>query len=419
MSRRLSSALILTALASLLGCERERPRPAPSTAPEVSVAVPIERQVVDYEDFTGRTDAVYTVQIRPRVTGYLTKVAFKEGDIVKVNDLLYIVDPRPYQATYDQALGDLQRLRGQQWLDDAQVARYERLVPKGAASQQELDVQRGNQAENRGSVKAAEAKVVAQKLNLDFCTIQAPITGKISRTFFQIGNLVNADATVLTTLVSIDPMYAYFNVEETALLRVQQRVREGELKHGKLEDIEVRMGLADDTERKYPIRGYVNFLNNVVDALTGTITVRGVFPNADRKLTPGLFARIRIYIGAPHKALLVNDRAIGTDQGQKYVYVIDSEGKARYRRVSTGQLQDGLRVVDAGLKADEQIVVNGLQRVRPGIVVKAETVDMTNLARPGDAADNTGTQSVETRKSAPKGTTETAPSAAPAPEKRQ
>jgi RND family efflux transporter MFP subunit len=346
---------------------------------EVSVSAPVEREVTDYEDFTGRTDAVISVEIRPRVTGYLTKVAFKEGDIIKKDALLYVVDPRPYKDAVDQAAGDLQRLRGQQILDDAQVARYEKLVPKGAASQQDLDVQRGAQAENLGSIEAAKANLARQQLNLEWCTIQAPVTGKVSRTFFQIGNLVTADTTVLTTLVTIDPMYAYFNVEEVTLLRVMKQVREGTFGNRKLDSIEVRMGLADDVGRQFPFQGHLNFLNNAVDPLTGTITVRGVFPNADQKLVPGLFARVRVYMGVSHKALLVNERAIGTDQGQKFLYVLDANNKARYQRIKTGQVHDGLRVVEEGLSAGDRIVVNGLQRVRPGLVVKPETVDMMTL----------------------------------------
>jgi RND family efflux transporter MFP subunit len=370
----------------LLGCGHAPPPAVPPT-PAVNVALPIEREVVDHEDFTGRTDAVSRVDIRARVSGYLVKVNFKDGDIVKKDELLYEIDPRPFQADLDMAKGTLERLQAQKKLMDIQVDRYRELAKKGAGSQQDLDQYLAQQAENIGGLKTSEAQVEHAQLNLDFTRITAPIDGKISRTLLTVGNLVNADSTLLTTIMSIDPMYGYFNIEEPTMLRVQKMKREGILKD-RLGHIEVRMGLADDVKHAFPVTGMLDFVNNTVDPQTGTILVRGTFANPYKMpdqvplLVPGLFVRVRLDIGPPHKTLLISERAIGTDQGKKFVYVVEKDDKIAYRGVTLGLLFDGLQAIDAGLKADDRVALDNLQRIRPGMEVKPEQVDMASQVQP-------------------------------------
>jgi RND family efflux transporter MFP subunit len=370
----------------LPGCT-PAPPPAAPVAPIVTVALPIEREVVDHEEFTGRTDAVSRVDIRARVSGYLVKVNFKDGDIVKLNDLLYQIDPRPFQADLDLAKGMVEKLDAQKKLLDIQVDRYRKLAAKSAASQQDVDQYLAQQAENIGALKSARAQVERAQLNLDFTRIASPIAGKISRTLLTEGNLVNADSTLLTTIMSIDPMYAYFNIEEPTLLYVLKLKREGILKE-RLGHIAVRMGLADDVKRVFPLQGTLDFANNTVDPQTGTILVRGTFanpftvPNRPPALMPGLFVRVRLDMGPPHKTFLVSQRAIGTDQGQKYVYIVAKDNKIAYRRVTLGLVFDGLQAIEEGLKPGDRVVVNGLQRVRPGIEVKPELVEMASQTKP-------------------------------------
>jgi RND family efflux transporter MFP subunit len=396
------------------GCGHRPSLPKPPAVQEVTVAVPIAKEITNYEDFTGRTDAIYTVEVKARVTGYLVKVYFKDGSMVRgpeplpasvadavgqaitplgpdllaplpallfgqtPGDPLYEIDPRPYQADLGKAEGQVERLLGQKKLLDTQVDRYTKLVAKGAASQQDLDEYLGKQAENLGALAAARAQVVYAKLYLSFCTIRAPISGQISRTYIQIGNVINADTTLLTTLVSTDPMYAYFSVEEPIYLRIQKLIASGTIPRPKA--VPVRMGLSDDVQRKFPLVGTLDFVNNIIDPLTGTITVRGVFDNLQLILKPGLFARVRVPLEPRHKGLLVAEQAISTDQGQKFLYVVDMENKVHYRRVRVGQMHDGLRAIEEGLQPGERVVVNGLQRVRPGAEVNPQVVDMASLA---------------------------------------
>lgn len=373
-----------TALAATGGCQHQAPRAAPHERPVVAVSTPVERMVTDDADYPGRTEAVELLDVRPRVTGYLVQMPFKEGAEVKVNELLFAIDPRPYQAQLDVARGTQKRLEGQKKLVDVQVERYTKLVAKGAASQQELDTYVGQQAENLGGLAAATAQIAAAELNLQFCSIRAPINGQISRYFLTLGNLVNADQTLLTTVVSLDPIYAYFNMDEPTLERIKRAINAGRIKSDlEAPDMPVTLGL--QTEDGFPHQGTVNFINNQVNPSTGTISIRGVFPNPKsargvRPLAPGMFVRIRIPLGAPRRALLVADRAVVMDQGLRSVYVLDAENRVQYRQVRTGPLQDdGLRVITEGLKADDRVIVNMLQQVRPHMVVDPEPVAMPTL----------------------------------------
>ena len=388
MKRHVEETLYLVTVLALAGCEHAQPSPAPPAVPKVFVSQPIPRDVTDYADFTGRTDAVSTVQIRARVTGYLEKVHFKDGDIVKKDAPLYEIDPRPFQDDLDRAKGEIERLEAEKKLLEIQVSRYRTLVGQRAAAQQDLDEYLAKQASNVGALKSAKAQAALAALNLGFTRIASPITGKIDRTLIMPGNLVNADNTVLTNLVSIDPMYAYFDVDEPTVLRIQKLIREGVIKSHNLHAIEVRMGLADDVDRQFPLRGTLDFVSNTLDPQTGTMSVRGVFanpyqrPGPPPRLTPGLFVRVRVRVGPAHRALLVNEKALGTDQGQKFVYVVEEGNKVGYRRVKLGQVFDGLQAIEEGLTPQDRVVVNGLQRVRPGMEVHAEAVDMRTLAAP-------------------------------------
>jgi RND family efflux transporter MFP subunit len=391
--------LFLTIL--FVGCG-QLPSIAPPPVPKVTVSRPLAHEVTDYEDFTGRTDAVSTVDIRARVNGYLEQVGFKDGDIVKEGDLLYQIDPRPFQAALDQAKGQMELLEAEKKLLVIQVDRYSKLAAKGAGSQQDLDEYLAKQAENVGAIKAAQAQIDTANLNLGFTHITAPLTGRISRTLIMPGNLVNADTTVLTTIKSIDPMYAYFDIEEPTVLRLQKMIREGIIAARSVKEVPIQMGLADDIQRRFPLHGTLNFVNNTIDPQTGTLQIRGIFENPYKPgvptiLTPGLFVRVRLRISQPHQVLLVTERAIGTDQGQKYVYVIDKDNKVEYRRVTLGMVFDGLQAIEEGLKADDRLVVNGLQRIRPGIKVESDEVDMHSLAGPAGTDFGQKGQSAETK----------------------
>jgi len=366
------------------GC-REAEAPKPPAAPLVGAGQVIERPLADHEDFIGRTDAVSKVEIRARVSGYLVKVAFKDGDIVKQGDLLYQIDPRPFQATLDEALGLVERLQADKKLMDIQVGRYSKLVETKAATQQTLDEYLAHQAANVGGLKPAEAQVGSAKLNLEFTRITAPITGRISRTLITEGNLVQTDQTLLTTIVSLDPMYAYLAVEEPIILRIRKMIRDGVIRARNEREVVVRMGLADDVDRLFPLEGKLDFVNNVIDSQTGPLQVRGVFanpyqiPDKPPVLAPGMFVRVRMPLGVPSPVLLVNQRAIASAQGRKFVYVLDEHDKVARRDGKLGRTAENLRAVTDGLKAGDRVVVSGLQRSRPGMQVRAEMVDMTTM----------------------------------------
>jgi multidrug efflux system membrane fusion protein len=372
----------------LAGCTRPAPQVAPAEPPAVPVSQPVQREVTDYVDFTGRTEAKDAVDIRPRVTGYLTKVAFTEGKDVKTGDLLFEIDPRPYKAQLDQALGQVNLYQAQLQLAKTTYARDQAIARAGGAgavSQQQLDQDQAAVDEAEARVKAFQASLEVYRLNLEFTQVKSPINGQASRYYLTVGNLVNQDQTLLTTVVSLDPMYAYFDMDEPTLLRIKRAVNEGRIKlPAPNADIPVYLGL--QIEEGYPHRGSINFVNNQVNPTTGSISVRGEFPNprpegGARLLTPGMFVRIRLPIGEPHQTLLVIDRAIGSDQGLKYVYVLDAENKAQYRRVTTGALQeDGLRVITDGLKPGEWVVGGGLQQVRPRMTVQPDRIAMPSLA---------------------------------------
>jgi multidrug efflux system membrane fusion protein len=394
--------LFATLAAALAGCTQKQPQVAPAEVPAVPVAKPVRRQVTEHADFTGRTDAVESVSIVPRVTGYLVSMPFKEGSEVKKDDVLFEIDNRPYKAQLDQADGQVKLYQAQLLLAKTTLARDQEIAKTpGAVSLQQLDQDRAAVDEAEARVKAFQASTEVYKLNLSFTKVTSPINGQVSRYYLTTGNLVNQDQTLLTTVVSLDPMYAYFDMDEPTLLRARRAVNEGRIKAPPSGAVAVYMGLQG--EEGFPHAGTVNFVNNQVNATTGSIAVRGKFdntkpPNGTRLLSPGMFLRIRLPLGDPHPALLVIDRAIGSDLGHKYVYVKDKDNKAQYRRITTGDLQeDGLREVLDGLKPDDWVVVGGLQQVRPKAPIRPEETTMPSLARPtngqaGDAKDGDKSQ---------------------------
>jgi len=391
MTPRIVRTIAYLTLLALGGCGAPSTASVEPTAPIVAVSLPVQRDVTDYIDYTGRTDAVNSVDIRPRVTGYLVEMPFKEGSDVKKDELLFEVDPRPYQAQYDQAASQVELARAQLKLAKADYQRS-LVVAKtpGAISQQDLDKYLAAQEEAAASVDARVASMEQYKLNLDFCRVISPIDGHISRYYLTLGNLVNQDQTLLTTVVSVDPMYAYFDLDERTLLKIRDAINDGKLVRHQGKDFPVLMGL--QSEQGYPHDGMINFVNNRVDPFTGTITLRGVFANplppaGVRLLSPGMFVRIRIPLGAPHPALLVTDRAIGTDQSRKFVYIVDAENKIRYQQVTLGALQeDGLRVIEEGLTKDDWVVVSGLQQVQSKMLVSPEREPMPIPVAEAEAA---------------------------------
>jgi RND family efflux transporter MFP subunit len=398
------AALVLGLCLGLAGCARP-PSEAPAAAPPpVTVSYPVEREVTDYADFTARTAAVDSVEPRARVSGYLDKVNFKEGALVKKGDLLFEIDPRTYQAVVHNAEGNLASVEAHAQRLDKDLARAQRMFGNGAIGREEYDKIAGDRGEAAASRAAAQAAVERARLDLGFTKVTAPISGRISRYHVTVGNLVQAGdltgGTLLTTIVSVDPMYAYFDVDERTVLRVKQLIREG--KAGTPDDTEIPVWLGLANEDGHPHRGAVNFIDNQVNPRTGTLKVRGVFPNKDEALSPGYFARVRVPIGAPHGALLITDRALDTDQGQKIVYVVDQDNKVTSRPVRLGALHDGLREITDGLKPEDRVIVNGLQQVRPGATVEPNLVDMpTSAARSQGPGVRNQTETARAAKATP------------------
>jgi RND family efflux transporter MFP subunit len=377
----------------LAGCGEETPPLAPSEPPVVTVSQPIEKEITDYDQYTGRIEAAETVDVRARVRGELIGIHFKDGAIVKEGDLLFEIDPRTYKAAMDVAKAKKANAQANLKLAETEYNRSYDLYQSRAVSAREVDVWGAKKGVALAEVSQADAEIEKARLDLEFTKIKAPITGRISRAQVTKGNLVNAGGgdTLLTTIVSVDPMYVYFDVDERSLeLFRERRAKEvGPQGKDKPPVIPVFMGLVTDVDR-FPYEGTIDFAENKLNPATGTIRVRGVFPNKDGRLTPGQFARVRLPVGEKYKGLLVTDQAIGIDQGQKYLLVVDNQNKAEYRPVTPGRLDGDLRIFPpgAGLKPGEWVIVNGVQRVRPGVEVKPERVPMpTRPAAKGMAAD--------------------------------
>jgi multidrug efflux system membrane fusion protein len=417
--------LTTTLAATLAGCERGPSKVAPAeVTPVLPVSHPIEREVTDFIDYTGRTNARHAVTIQPRVTGYLLKMPFKEGADVKKGELLFEIDPRPYQAQLKAAEAAIaQNVAGLKYAK-ATNERFKELNKKqiGAVSERELDQYQAQEDQAIANLDLAKANLLSAQLNLEWTKVVSPIDGYISRYYLTVGNLVNQDVTQLTTVVSVDPMDVYFDMDEPTLFRIKQAINDGKISlprentesvpqiaartmlllgsplHAPLlassillpgrlgADMKVMMGLPGDDVYRY--EGTINFFDNQVNPGTGSISVRGRFENprvggATYLLAPGMFVRVRLPIGDPQQELLVIDRAVTSDQGLKYVYVIDADNKVEARRVTTGSLQeDGLRVITQGLKKDDWVLVGGLQQVQPRRKITPEQGSMPSLNAP-------------------------------------
>ncbi len=339
--------------------------------PEVAVIRPVVKELTDHEDFTGRTEASTRVELRARATGYLVKVNFQDGADVKQGDVLFEIDPRPYQAHLDQARTQVTLSQAQLSLAEKTLARYETLNKRtpGSVSEQDLDQARGAAVEAKARVQAQEASLEICKLNLGFTRIIAPINGRIGRRLVDPGNLVKADETILAVVVVADPMYVYFDIDERTFLRMRRLAAAGKLKAEKLP---VAVGLAD--EETFPHQSVVDFTDNIVDAKSGTIRMRAVLPNKDGRLLPGLFVRGRLALGEPYKALLVTAQAVMVEEGQKFVFVVNDRNVIEKRAVVVGREDQGRRVVTKGLTPEDRVVAPGQPRFRPGTVVRPRLV---------------------------------------------
>ena len=373
MCRTTSAAVVFVCFA---GCSAPPapPRPEPAI---VSVAVPVEKSVADYVDYTGRTDAIPSVDIRARVSGYLAEFRFAVGKPVQEGAVLFVIDQRPYQAALQQADAQVKLADANLKLAVTEVKRNEPLVKTGATTQSEFDKLVATQDVSVATVEAAKAFEDNARLNLDFCTVRSPISGRVSRNYLDVGNLVTADSTLLTTVVSEDPMYLYFDIDERTVLRIKEMIRAGKFRSAReYTDVTVQVGL--NNEAGYPHTARVDFVDNKLNSGTGTIRIRAVVPNPespgkgtgkDRVFSAGLFVRVRLPLGEPHKALLITERAILSDQDRKYVYVVNAKNEVEARPVKLGLLQDGMREIADGLHPWERVIINGLQSVRRGIEV--------------------------------------------------
>ncbi len=383
------------ALLVVLGCKGNQPTPVAMPPSICEVARPIEREVTDYQVFTARTQAIENVDIKARVTGYVLKIPFADGSLIKSGDILFQLDDRPYKAILDKAKADVEfakasQVKAKAFYDIGLAVQKEN---KAAISQQELDRRRGALEESVAQVKQAQATQDSAQINFDWCTVRSPIDGRVNQHMVDVGALVSENITQLTNVVSIKPIWAYFDVDQNSALRYEQLVKEGKVKSARVTTIPLQMALAAD--QAFTIAGHVDFVANQLDPNTGSIRLRGVFENTDGGISSGLFARVRLPRSAPHSALLVSDRALGTDQGQTFLLVLNDKNEVEYRAVEIGQLHDGLRevmrtrkILEPGsnntqtfkevevLKATDRVIVSGLQRVRPGDKAEPKLVDM-------------------------------------------
>ncbi len=378
--------------------------------PKVTVAKPLQEEVIDYLEFTGTTRAFEEVEVRARVAGFLQRMEFTPGTKVEKGDLLFVIDPREYQAELNAARADLGSAEAKLKRAQAEFTRAEKLFKQKAGAEKNVVKWRGERDIGKATVARAKAKVEQARLNLSYTKVKAPITGRISRNYVDLGNLVGeGEPTLLTKVTRNDPMYVYFNLNERDLLMVMAMYRKtvdekglNSDKNPSIEaDIPLFLGLAN--EEGYPHKGTLDFAESGVDTGTGTLQLRGVFsnPGSERVLVPGLFTRLRLPFDKQKNALLVTERAIGADQGGRYLLVVNSENVVEKRPIRLGQLVDGLSVIEEGVQTGEWVVVNGLQRARPGAKVDPEQTDMNTLTASALKA------AAETRKD--KTTTDAAP----------
>jgi membrane fusion protein, multidrug efflux system len=355
--------------AATTGCREAHTAPA-IPLPAVTVARVEEQKVAEWDEFIGRFDAIESVEIRPRVSGTIERVAFQEGKEVRKGDLLFQIDPKPYQAELARAEAGLAQARSAAALASLSLERSKRLIAAEATTREDFESRTSGAERGTAAVSAAEAAVATARLNLEWTKVRSPIRGRVGRAEITSGNLVQVGVSRLTSVVSLDPIFVYFDADERSYLKMVEHRRESREAR-----TPVVMGMSDEDGR-FPHRGYLDFVDNQIDPRTGTVRARAVFANKDQRFSPGLFARIKILDSKEYLAPVVSDRAIGTDQDKKFVLVLQDDDTLGYRPVELGRLFDGYRVIKSGLKAQEKIVINGLQRVRPGAKVLATMAPM-------------------------------------------
>ncbi len=341
--------------------------------PEVTVAKPLEKEITEWDEYTGRLKGVETVDIRARVNGYLQSIHFKDGAIVNKGDLLFVIDSRPYKAVLDAAEAEVNRSRARLQLAKNDLKRVQKLFQSRVVSEEELDRRTQEEKQAVAAVTAAQAMARSARLDVEFTEVRSPINGRIGRKLVDIGNLVNggtANSTLLATIVSLDPIHVYFTADERAYLKYLRLARKGVRPSSRTTPNPVQLRLTD--EEDFPHRGHMDFVDNRVDEATGTMQGRALFDNPDLTLTPGLFARIRVLGKGPYRALLIPEDTILSDQAMKYVLILGEKNIAKRRYIESGRIINGLRVIEQGLKPDDEIVINGMLRVREGAPVNVQ-----------------------------------------------
>lgn len=359
---------IVVMLFVVSSCKPQQATPPP---PEVSVAQPVTKEVTEWDDFTGRLEPIKSVEVRARVSGYLDSIHFKDGQQVKAGELLFVIDPRPYEAEAERARAELKRAQAQRNLAQQNLQRAEKLIQGNTIAPEQFDARRNEYDIADANVSQAEAAAKSAELNLEFTQVMAPIDGRISRRYADEGNFVtggSAQSTLLTTIVPFNPLYATFDADERVVLKYTRLNLTGERKSSRDAPTPVRIALAD--EKEFTHEGKMDFVDNRLDPETGTLRGRALVENSKGLLTPGLFVRVQLKGRGPYPALLIPDEAIGTDQSKKFVMLVDKDGLAQRRFVTPGRLYDGLRSVEEGLTPEDRVIVGGLMRVRPGMPVK-------------------------------------------------
>lgn len=372
-------ALFISAMSLLAACQptsQQQSSEAPQAAPTVTVAKVISTRVTEWDEFTGRLEAPQTVDLRPRVSGYIDDVLFHEGAFVEAGDTLFQIDPKPFQTQVARLEADLADAQSQALLTKRELKRGEQLYKQKAMSREALDNRLARQQQAEANLLSKKAELAQAQLDLSYTRVTAPISGHVSRAAITKGNYVTAGISQLTSLVSTDKVYVYFDADERTFLKYNQLARDGLRPDSASTKLPVLMGLASD--KQFPHTGHIDFIDNQVNRQTGTIRVRGVFDNAENLFTPGLFARVKLIGSASYDGILIDEKAVGTDLNHKFVLVLDEENKAQYRSVTLGKKLNGLQLITDGLTANDTIVVNGLQRIRPGSAVTPEEVAMAS-----------------------------------------
>ncbi|MDR8390594.1 efflux RND transporter periplasmic adaptor subunit [Aliifodinibius sp. S!AR15-10] len=363
---RISNLLTVVIFAFISACNSSEGQQAPLSAPTVTVSAPIEEEIAQYDEFTGRFRAIERVEIRARVDGYLQEIKFRDGQLVEKGEVLFVIDQRPYKIALEQAHAELESAQTRLELSKKELQRAKNLRKSGAVSQELIDRRNQEFLSAKAAVNSAQAAVHSAELNLDFTEVKGPISGKISENFVSVGNLVSgglSSATLLTRIVSLDPIYFTFEASESKLISYLKNgsFRSG-IREGAPQTVAARLLGEDDFDHK----GRLDFVDNEINQSTGTMLVRAVFPNEDLLLTPGMFAKAKFSATGRHRELLVPDKAIGSDQSQRYVLVVDDSSQVGRKFVETGKLHNDLRIIEGGLSKTDRVVISGLGKVRPG-----------------------------------------------------